>query len=83
MFRISNCSIFPVVNPSNIKTESHKFPLSCALQIFTADTSVTKSGVQGSGVVQSFSPTEPQWLERSVSNLCFTQVLFGKLRLFG
>ena len=38
MFRISNSSIFPVGNPPNMKTESHKFPLNCVLQIFTART---------------------------------------------
>ena len=79
MFRITNCTIFPVGNLSNMKTEPHKFPLSCAFQNLGCE--CDKSGVQGSGLVQSFSANEPQWLERSVRNLCSTQVLFGKMRL--
>ena len=55
MFRISNCSIFPVGNPSNRVTQ-----ISTQLRfadLYSLDTSVTKSGVQDSGVVRSFSPS--------------------------
>ena len=67
MFRISNCSIFPVVNPPNMKTESHKFPPSCVFaDLYSQDMSVTKSSVQGFGVVQSFFhlPNHNGWKDR-------------------